>query len=339
VAVHRSGLSKNLVFLVVVAAALVMIPVVLSNPRFLHALIMTGLAVILATSNRLPLVGGIWHFGHIAFYAIGAYTALLTMSRLGLSFWLSLPLAGAISGAVALGFAYATSRVRGMYFALLTMTFIEVVRLTITYTPFLGGFRALTCPAPRLFAFEFATRVPYYYLVLALVAVTLLVLWKIEKSRIGEALSAIDECEPLAESIGVNVTRYRVFAFCTSAVFAGLAGAIYAPYTTVIGPSVFNMWATVVIWIQIVVGGGGSFWGPVVGAVFLVLLREYLPGTGAWENIFYAITVLGVLFFLPEGLVGLPRVVRERWFVSKPVPGSRNTKVGSQAERPGSEEK
>ena len=337
-AVHRTNLLKTLAFLVVVAAVL-LIPVALRNPRFLHALIMTGLAIILATSNRLPLLGGTWHFGHVAFYAIGAYTALLTMSKLGLAFWFSLPLAGGVAGTIALGFAYATSRVRGMYFALLTLAFIEVVRLTITYTPFLGGFRALSCPAPRFFAVEFTTRMPYYYLLLFLVAIALFVLWRIEKSRIGEALSAIAESESLAESIGMNATHYRVLAFCTSAVFAGIAGAFYAPYTTVIGPSVFNMWATVVIWIQIVVGGWGSFWGPVVGAIFLVLLREYLPGTGAWENIFYAITVLGVLFFLPEGLVGLTQVVRERWPVSKSAPGSRKPQVGSAADCPESTEK
>ena len=317
-AVLRTNLTKKrVVFLILLVIALVM-PAVVENPRLLHALIMAGLAIVLATSNRLPFVGGTWHFGHIGFYAIGAYTVLLLVTKLGLSFWLSVPLAGVAAGVIGLGFAYATLRVRGVYFALLTLIFVEVVRLTITYVPFLGGYRVMSVPPPNpitipyLFTIEFTTRLPYYYLIFGLVTITLIFLYRVEKSRIGAVLNAIAQSDYLTESIGINTARYKVLAFCIAAVFAGVAGAFYAPYVTVIGPSVFTLWASIVIWIYIVVGGMNSFWGPVVGVIFLVLLREYLPGTGAWENIFYGTTVVIALFFLPGGIVSLPRVVRQK---------------------------
>ncbi len=312
-------ISSTKVILTLLTAMLLAMPVIISqDPRLLHTFIMAGLAIILATSNRLVYFTGLVHFGHIAFYAIGAYTALLLVTKLGVFFWLAFLAAGIAAGIVALAFAAATSKVKGFYFTLLTLAFVEVVRLTITFTPALGAARAMRSPPPNpitiphLFTIEFATRVEYYYFILVLVAITLVVLYLIEKSRVGAALSAIAQSEPLAESIGINAARHKVLTFSTCAVFAGLAGAFYAPYATVIGPTNFTIWASVIIWFQIVVGGADSFWGPVIGALALVFLREFTPGTGAYENIYFAVAVLATVFFLPGGLVSLPRVVRQK---------------------------
>jgi branched-chain amino acid transport system permease protein len=316
-AVRRVNLGNTM--LTLLAAILLAMPVITSqNQLLLHTLIMTGLAIILATSNRLVYLTGLVHFGHIAFYAMGAYTAVLLVTKLDVSFWFAFPIAGVLAGTIALAFAAATSKVKGFYFTLLTLAFVEVVRLTITFAPALGAAFAMKCPPPNpitiphLFTIGFATRVEYYYFVLVLLAIMLVVLYLIENSRVGAALSAIAQSEPLAESIGINATRHKVLTFSTCAVFAGLAGAFYAPYAKVIGPSNFTVLASVIIWFQIVVGGAGSFWGPVIGAVSLVFLREYLPGTGAIKNIYYAVAVLAAVFFLPGGLVSLPRVVRQK---------------------------
>jgi len=311
-------ISSTKVILTLLAAVLLAMPVIISqDPRLLHTFVMAGLAIILATSNRLVYFTGSVHFGHIAFYAIGAYTAVLLVTKLGVLFWFAFLAAGVVAGIVALAFAAAT-KVKGFYFTLLTLAFVEVVRLTITFTPALGASRAMRCPPPNpitiphLFTIEFATRVEYYYFILVLVAITLVVLYLIEKSQVGAALSGIAQSEPLAESIGINAARHKVLTFSICAVFAGLAGAFYAPYATVIGPSNFTIWASVIIWFQMVVGGADSFWGPVIGAVSLVFLREFMPGTGAYENIYYAVAVLATLFFLPGGLISLPRVVRQK---------------------------
>ena len=111
---HRINFTrKHVIFLILLVMALVM-PAVVENPRLLNALILAGFAIVLATSNRLPVIGGSWHFGHTAFYAIGAYSSFLLVTNLGLSFWQSMPLAGLIAGAIGLAFGYATLRVRGL---------------------------------------------------------------------------------------------------------------------------------------------------------------------------------------------------------------------------------
>ena len=312
-------ISSTKVILTLLAAVLIAMPVIISqDPRLLHTFIMAGLAVILATSNRLIFTTGLAHFGHIAFYGIGAYTTLLLVTKLGVSFWLAFLIGGIVAGTIALAFAAATSKVKEFYFTLLTLVFVEVVRLTITFTPALGASRAMRCPPPNpitiphLFTIDFATRMEYYYFILVLVAITLVVLYLIEKSRVGAALSAIAQSEPLAESIGINAAWHKALTFSLCAAFAGLAGGFYATYATVVGPSNFTLWASVTIWFQIVVGGTNFFWGPVVGAVSLVFLREFVPGTGAYENIYFAVVVLLTVFFVPGGLISLPRLVQQK---------------------------
>jgi branched-chain amino acid transport system permease protein len=278
-----------------------------------HLLIMMGLAIILAASNRLILVSGAWFMGHAAFYAIGAYGLVLLRTKAGLDYWVALPLIGMVAGVVALGLGYATSRVKGIPFCLITVAFVEVVRLTIIKTPYLGGHKALMSQPPEPFlGVDFSSKIHYYYFILLLVALTLLLLQLIEKSPVGAALKAMAENESLAESVGINTVRYRVITMAVCAFFGGIAGAFYAPYVAVTGPTSFTLTTSVMIVFHVVVGGAGSIWGPVIGVIFLTLLPEVLPSRAAYQNILYAIIVLASLFFLPEGLVGVPRLIGQR---------------------------
>lgn len=179
---------------------------------------MAGISVILCASLRLTSIVGIWNLRQVAFYAIGAYTSALLMIYYDVSFWLVLPLSGIVAAVFALGFGYLTIRVRGIYFLLLTLVLVEIVRLTITGVYHITGVQhVMKIPPhdpiviPHLLRIEFISKTPYYYLILICVIIILAVPYMIERSRIGAVLKSIAASEPLCESIGIDTTRYRIW--------------------------------------------------------------------------------------------------------------------------------
>lgn len=314
---NRQNLTKTIAFLIL-AVILLAVPIVIRDPYVIHILIMVGISIILCASLRLVVMTGVWHLGQIAFYAIGAYTLTLLMVYYDISFWLLLPLAGIAAAAASLGFGYLTIRVKGLYFVMLALAFVEMIRLTIIAVPFLGAQRVMNIPPPNpiiipyLLRVEFISKTPYYYLILALVVITLAVFYMIERSRVGSILKSIAANEPLCKSVGINTTRYKVLAFVICCFFAGIAGGFYAPYIGLIAPGSFTSWASIMVFLALIVGGVGSFWGPVLGAAFLTALPEVLRGAAIYEPMISAAILILILFFLPSGLTSLPRVVRSR---------------------------
>jgi len=305
-----SNKSNRSVSYGILAAIALVLPWVFHTEYAQHLMIMSGLAIILAAANWLIIVSGAWFMGMAAFYAIGAYGVVMLRLYAGLGYWVAFPLVGLAAGAVALGLGYGTARVKGIPFCLLTVAFVEVVRLSIVKNPFLGH-TALKCPPPEaIMGIDFSSKVHYYYFILLLVVLTLTVLGLIEKSFVGAALKTMAQNEDLAESVGINTVRYRVVIMSVCCLFSGLAGAFLAPYVGVTGPTSFNLNTSVIILFYVVVGGENSLWGPVVGAIFLVLLPEILPAHAYSQNIFYAVIVLASLFFLPDGLISLPMRLR-----------------------------
>ncbi len=302
--------SAQSIGLLAFTAALTLVPLCTRSPYVLNIGIFIGIHILLASSNRLILKTGLWFMGHAAFFAIGVYALLLARLFLGLNYWVAFPLAGIASGLVALGLGYATSRVKGVPFAIITIAFVEIVRLTIIK---FGGGHPIKCPPPEaLLTMNFNSKVHYYYFIMVLVIGSFVFLARIERSRIGGAIAAIAVTESLAESVGINTTRYRVVVMAASCFVAGLAGAFFAPYVEVVGYSTFTLTASILILFFVVIGGIDSLWGPVVGATFMTLLPEFLPGSAAVQNILNASIVLASLFFLPGGLITLPRVIRAR---------------------------
>lgn len=308
---NKSNLAGRVTVLTL-GVILLSIPLFVKSKYILHLFIISGLATVLATSNRLMIKSGLWFLAQAAFYAIGAYSLLLLRSKLGLGFWFAFPLAGVATGMVAFGLGYATSKVKELYFCIITVAFVEVVRLAIIKAPFLGSGRAVCCPPPEPFlGIEFTSKVPYYYLMFAIVAITLLILHLVERSRVGLILNTIAESEPLAESIGIDAAKYKISTMSLCCFFAGLAGAFYAPYVAVLSPASFTLAYSIMILMYAIVGGMGSIWGPVIGATFLTVLPEFLSVSAGIKNILFATIVLLVLFFLPAGIVSVPQVVRQ----------------------------
>jgi branched-chain amino acid transport system permease protein len=290
------------------ALALVTAPAWLASPYHLHVLIMAGVFAILALSLNLLLgYTGQLSLGHAAFFGIGAYTSALLALKLEWSFWLALPSATVAAGLAGWAIGRLALKLRGAYFVLVTISFAGVISLvSINWMELTNGPLGLPgVPPPELGPWSLRTKTAYYYLVLAAAALAYLVCHRLVYSRIGRALVALRENEPLAESVGIDGTRYLVLAAVVSAALAGVAGSLYAHYTRFVSPEVFLFTYTVTMVIMVIAGGKGTLVGPVVGALLFTALPEALREAMAWQwqMLAYGVVLVVLVFFLPRGIV------------------------------------
>src|SRR6059036_1771647 len=284
------------------------LPLWLESPYFLHVVIMAGVFGILALSLNLLLgYTGQLSLGHAAFFGIGAYTSALLSVRWEWSFWLALPAAVLAAGIAGWAIGRLALKLRGAYFVLVTISFAGVISLvSINWMDLTNGPLGLPgVPPPALGPWTLRTKNAYWYLVLAGAALTYLVCHRLVTSRIGRALVALRENEPLAESVGIDGTRYLVLAAVVSAALAGLAGSLYAHYTRFVSPEVFLFSYTVTIVIMVIAGGQGTLAGPLVGALMFTALPEALREAVAWQwqMLAYGVVLVLFVFFLPRGIV------------------------------------
>jgi branched-chain amino acid transport system permease protein len=204
------------------------------------------------------------------------------------------------------------------------VAFVEVIRLIaaiwVSLTRGNSGLSGI--PKPNLLGMTLATKASQYYLVVFLAAVTLLVLWKLERSRLGLTWKSIGMADHLAQSLGVNIATHKLLAFMVGCFFAGVAGAFYAHFIRFLFPPEFGFLVATNILVYNFVGGRGHFVGPIIGAVFLSLLSEPFRGS-AYETIFFSIAMLLTILFLPGGIITLPgKLSGLRWgrAASAPTP-------------------
>jgi len=303
----------------------VLFPIFIKSYYIQHIMIMTGLSIILASVTRLMLLNNIWFFAQAAFYAIGAYSSYMYRAYLGISFWFSLLLAGLTTTTIALVFGYLTSRVKAIYFSLLTLALVEIIRLTIINVPFLGGHSAHSVPIPEpILGIDFTQKYHFYYFILILTIIVIITIWRIEKSPIGFIMRTISVNEELAESIGINTTNYKVAIMSICCFFIGLAGGFYSVYISYIGPTAFTRDLSILSYIYLMVGGAGSILGPVIGGAIMTIVPEFLQGKASYQNIMYACVILFVLSILPNGIISIPMMIRRK---KKSLTVEENTNV------------
>lgn len=328
-----------------------LLPLGLKDPYLLNALIITGIFTICAMSLNLLLgFTGQLSLGHVAFFGIGAYVSALT----ALGFDVGLPFGPRVThggGSPLLGFFLAivvtgacgyligrlSFRVRGAYFVIVTISFAEVVRLVaLNWVELTQGPLALTSipnmalVLPGLGEVTLRTKMENYYLVLALAAVSYLVVARLVASRFGRAMRGLKENESLALSLGINATRTLTIAATVSAAMAGAAGSLYAHYIRIIDPDVFLFSYTVTMVIMVVSGGKGTLAGPLVGGVLFgllpVALRPVMAPEAQW--IVYGAILIAILFLMPRGIVpaleGLARRRPKAAAQTKPVEAGAN---------------
>jgi branched-chain amino acid transport system permease protein len=263
--------------------------------------------VILAASLRPSLMCGQLNIGHSGFMSIGAYTSALMAKNLGMPFEISMLSGAFLAAVVGLAIGYPALRLRGVYFAMVTVAFVEVIRLIAQiWVPLTHGMSGLSgIPKPNLLGITLVTKTDQYYLILVLMLVILAILWKLENSRLGLIWKGIGAADNLAQSLGVDIARHKMVAFTLGCFFAGVAGAFYAHFIRFLFPPEFGFIMATNILVYNFVGGRGHFAGPIIGAIFLSLLSEPFRGS-AYETLFFSMAMLLTILFLPGGLITLP---------------------------------
>ena len=295
------------------AVGAVIIALLFSFPRLFNdryfIQIATMMGIISIASLGLNLIFGYTgqiSLGHAAFYAIGAYSAVIAENWTGLSFWLATPLAVAVCALVGLTVGVPILRLRHHYLAMATLGLGIIVEVILTqWSDVTGGAVGIFNIKRPVFAGEELAETGYYYLVLAALLLSLTFVSNLINSRVGRALIAVRENEDAAGSLGINIARHKNIAFVISTAMAGLAGSLYAHLNQFISPETFTMRQSIQFLAMIVIGGLGSNAGAIVGAVTLTILPELLYGFEDYSLIVYGIILLLFMIFLPDGLIGL----------------------------------
>ncbi len=270
-----------------------------------------GVNGLLALSVYATLSCGQLSLANAGFMAIGAYTgALLTQNHPGVPFAAVLGASALLPAAFAVPLGLPILRLRGVFLAIATIGFGEVVRLWFVNWDYTNGALGLVAIPQRT----------QLWTVYACLAAVIFVFWRIRGSRVGYALESIREDEVAARTMGIDSTRYKLSMFALGAAVAGLAGALEAHLTFMVAPSGYGFGRVVDMLVYAVVGGTAGFLGPVAGAAFLTLLPELLRAASGWVGLppgpmrlfFNGMILLAVILFLPNGLVSLPQWVRER---------------------------
>ena len=301
-------------------------------------LIFMGINIVAAYSFFAPFKTGQVSIGQAGFMAVGAYGSAVFSQKLGLPFIISVPLAGLIAGVVGVVIGFPALRIKGIYLLLLTLGFSEIIQVVVLSWDYVGGAQGY-----RNIPFNRRT----LEWVVAVVVLLIFFFGRLERSSLGRAMDSIHQDETAAEVMGIDVVRIKLFAFGIGAAIAGVAGALYAHQATYIDSTTFNVMMSVEILTFVVVGGASTYWGPVVGAVALSLLPQFLRTLREWlqlvpvawtdfypmnkiydflyafldfENakrlIAYGLILIVMMIVRPDGLItrdSLPRLSFKRW--------------------------
>ncbi len=280
---------------------------------FIHLLILIGIYVILAISLQLSVgFTGLLNLGHIAFYAIGAYTSAL-LALAGFPFWFCFLFAGIVAALFGFLLSILTNRLKGDYFALATLGFSFVIyAVALNWATLTRGPLGLPgIPKPVLFGFEFSGNLSFLILTFIIALISYLVIKKIISSPFGKVLEAIRDDELATKVLGKNTFKMKSYVLGISAFFAGIAGSLYAYYITFIDPSSFTLLQLIPVLCIVIIGGLASLKGTVIATIILVLLPEPLrfigfPSSivGPARQIIYALLLLLILIYKPKGFYG-----------------------------------
>jgi branched-chain amino acid transport system permease protein len=307
--------------ILLVVAALATVPLFTASNVVLNFLTMALLIALVGQGwNVLGGYAGQYSFGHAAFFGTGAYVAAILQVRLGVNAWAAFALAiagGALVGAV-IGALTFRSGLKGSYFALVTLAFAEVLRILASVAPITGaGVGILIALDLRPQAFQFQSRAPFYWIALALVAISLIVVRLIEGSRFGAWLVAVRENEDAAKALGVDTARVKLVAMVVSAAITAAGGGFYAQYFLFIDSGIaYGPWISVEALLAPIIGGIGTVFGPLLGALLVKTLGELtklLAGDApGLDLVIYGTVLILIVAFAPRGIAGLLSDLRAR---------------------------
>jgi len=290
------------------AVLLAVSPLVL-DAYWLDVLNNVGLYVLLALSLNVILGdAGLFNMGQAAFYAVGAYTAAVLNTRLGVPILWALPVSGLVAALFAALVARPVVHLRGDYLLIVTIGVGEIVRIALVNDPLglTGGANGIFGIArPSLLGLRIRRPEEFLYLIWGFVAVTVVLFHRLERSRFGRALAYLREDAVAAEGSGVNTARYRLLAFALGAGWAGMAGSLYAAKMTIISPESFSFWESVLVFLMVILGGSGSIPGVILGAALVVVLPEVFRGFASARMLVFGFLMMVMMVVRPQGLLPL----------------------------------
>ena len=308
--------QSAIIALAIALAMLVAVPLVPGLVKTYGVYLLSyWLVFIFATMGLNLTVGyaGQKSLGHAAFFGIGAYTVAIMM-KAGISFWLGLPAAALLCFVVGLVLGFPALRVQTIYLAFATLGFNTAAWLVMRNEEWLTGgtFGINNIVRPDLFGIPLKGGVAYYYFTLGMTVLFGLLLFGLLRSPWGKAFTALRDNPIRAESLGVDIRGYTLLSFAIGAAYAGIAGALLAPLVEFIEPGQFAVGTSIMMYLMVVVGGAGYFFGPVLGAAVGVVLPEWLRFAQAWYLFVFGASVVLLMIWLPDGLLSLPDRLRAR---------------------------
>ena len=299
---------------------LLLFPLVVRNEYVLNIAVMAGIYVILASSMNITNgYAGVFSMGHSAFYGIGAYATGMLAYHFGAGFWTGMAAAGIASVLFGLLLGVPTLRLKGIFFAFVTVSFLEIMRLVtmnwITLTRGPMGIPGI--PAPTLFGWTVSSNRHFYYAILTLDVLVIFLISRVIHSRTGRAFMAMRDDDLAASTIGIPTFQYRLLALAVSTFFCGLAGCFYAHYVSYISPDSFEVSETFILLTMITVGGMGTLSGPIIGAVLMVIFPEIFRFLLEYRMAAYGAILVLMILFRPEGLFGVPGIAGTEGILSK----------------------
>jgi len=295
--------------LVALMALAALLPLVVRDQYLLHIAIMVLFYAVLASSLNL-VVGYVGEFslGHTAFLGTGAYAAAILSTQYGWPMWATVPVAGLLAAVVGVVIGGITLRLQGPFFVIVTLSFAEVLRLVadnwigLTNGPM--GIAGIPQPALLGDAGNLGAKQFYYAVAWVLLALTLYLSFRFVHSNAGRAAVAVRENRYVAQSIGIRPLSYSMLALVLGALLSGMAGGFYAHYISFVGPEVFRFAFMVSMIIMVLVGGKGTLVGPLIGALLVTFLEEYLREAKELRLSIFGLAVIAIVLFLPRGLMG-----------------------------------
>lgn len=310
----KNGLYLKIVGITLAIIVAALLPVVVSNTYYLHIFIMVGINAILAMTFIFLMRIGLISMSIAAFWGVGAYASALLVMKVGLPFWVVLPTAAVISSLVSFVAGYILVRSPGSGFVILSIVLGMVVVLVFgTFYNIFGGYpgiQGIAAPEPIPLPFGarivFDSKIPYYYLTLFLLLFVVALFASIYTAWSGRAMTAIGLSPMLAEALGIDTFKYRLYGFAVAGGVSGLIGSFYAHYIGGLTPGVFDVFKTINIQIYAILGGVESaFLGPVLGSVLMTLFPEFMRITEGVEPIITGLLLIILIIFLPNGLLGI----------------------------------
>lgn len=275
------------------------------NSYFINILVVAGIYVILTLGLNLTTgFAGQVSLGHAAFYAIGAYTAAILSVKFGFSIWLTLPISALITWVMGAILGLPSLRVKEDFLAVVTMGLGLIIQSLLLNLKITGGPMGIGNIKPAsILGYKFSM-FSFFIFELIIIVILTFAMNRMVNSRFGRALIAIREDETVADTLGINTTRYKVLAFAIGAMYAGIAGTLFAHYFTYVSPDSFGFAESSIMLSMVVIGGLGSIKGSIIGAVILSITPELLRGLKDYRILIYGLLMVIMMRYRPKGLFG-----------------------------------